>query len=227
MVINDCAFGQLGHEGTLDRALFAMPPLLFAASPIQLHRLQIGGIGALAPEQRQLANSASRMLAGTMANLMSLPSWDSFRERRKSSKTNVSKGFRSKIADATPPPVRAGEYERAGKAADFIFSSDRSPGRNRACSGSGLARSGRICRCAKIHMRKFALPQSTAMPCGNSSSEKWEQSPWPDAGRVHLYKAIRERGGLSIRVFRPPGRKGHDPHQRRAASNGIRAGGWW
>ena len=76
MVINEfVAFGQLGSmKGTLDPRTFAIATFaLCGFANFSSIGIQIGGIGALAPEQRsQLAKFGIRaMLAGTMANLMS------------------------------------------------------------------------------------------------------------------------------------------------------------
>jgi len=76
MVINEfVAFGQLGPmKGTLDPRTFAIATFaLCGFANFSSIGIQIGGIGALAPEQRsQLAKIRHpRMLAGTMANLMS------------------------------------------------------------------------------------------------------------------------------------------------------------
>src|SRR3989475_790226 len=76
MVINEfVAFGQLGPlKGSLDPRTFAIATFaLCGFANFSSIGIQIGGIGALAPEQRsQLARFGIRaMLAGTMANLMS------------------------------------------------------------------------------------------------------------------------------------------------------------
>ena len=76
MVINEfVAFGQLGPmKATLDPRTFAIATFaLCGFANFSSIGIQIGGIGALAPEQRsQLAKFGIRaMLAGTMANLMS------------------------------------------------------------------------------------------------------------------------------------------------------------
>jgi len=76
MVINEfVAFGQLGlMKGSLDPRSFAIATFaLCGFANFSSIGIQIGGIGALAPEQRtQLAKFGIRaMLAGTMANLMS------------------------------------------------------------------------------------------------------------------------------------------------------------
>jgi len=76
MVINEfVAFGKLGTmKGTLDPRTFAIATFaLCGFANFSSIGIQIGGIGALAPEQRsQLAKFGIRaMLAGTMANLMS------------------------------------------------------------------------------------------------------------------------------------------------------------
>src|SRR5271169_2952700 len=76
MVINEfVAFGQLGPmKGSLDPKTFAIATFaLCGFANFSSIGIQIGGIGALAPEQRsQLARFGIRaMLAGTMANLMS------------------------------------------------------------------------------------------------------------------------------------------------------------
>src|SRR5438445_1677819 len=76
MVMNEfVAFGQLGPmKGTLDPRTFAIATFaLCGFANFSSIGIQIGGIGALAPEQRsQLARFGIRaMLAGTMANLMS------------------------------------------------------------------------------------------------------------------------------------------------------------
>src|SRR6266853_1287480 len=76
MVINEfVAFGQLGPmKGALDPRTFAIATFaLCGFANFSSIGIQIGGIGALAPEQRsQLARFGIRaMLAGTMANLMS------------------------------------------------------------------------------------------------------------------------------------------------------------
>ena len=76
MVINEfVAFGQLGlMKGSLDPRTFAIATFaLCGFANFSSIGIQIGGIGALAPEQRsQLARFGIRaMLAGTMANLMS------------------------------------------------------------------------------------------------------------------------------------------------------------
>src|SRR5208283_1091145 len=76
MVINEfVAFGQLGTmRGTLDPRSFTIATFaLCGFANFSSIGIQIGGIGALAPEQRsQLAKFGIRaMLAGTMANLMS------------------------------------------------------------------------------------------------------------------------------------------------------------
>jgi CNT family concentrative nucleoside transporter len=76
MVINEfVAFGQLGPmKGALDPRTFAIATFaLCGFANFSSIGIQIGGIGALAPEQRsQLAKFGIRaMLAGTMANLMS------------------------------------------------------------------------------------------------------------------------------------------------------------
>jgi len=76
MVINEfVAFGQLGlMKGSLDPRTFAIATFaLCGFANFSSIGIQIGGIGALAPEQRsQLAKFGIRaMLAGTMANLMS------------------------------------------------------------------------------------------------------------------------------------------------------------
>jgi CNT family concentrative nucleoside transporter len=76
MVINEfVAFGQLGPmKGTLDPRSFTIATFaLCGFANFSSIGIQIGGIGALAPEQRrQLAKFGIRaMLAGTMANLMS------------------------------------------------------------------------------------------------------------------------------------------------------------
>src|SRR6202521_4465637 len=76
MVINEfVAFGQLGPmKGSLDPRTFAIATFaLCGFANFSSIGIQIGGIGALAPEQRtQLAKFGIRaMLAGTMANLMS------------------------------------------------------------------------------------------------------------------------------------------------------------
>src|SRR3979490_2901166 len=76
MVINEfVAFGQLGPmKGTLDPRTFAIATFaLCGFANFSSIGIQIGGIGALAPEQRSpLAKCGIRaMLAGTMANLMS------------------------------------------------------------------------------------------------------------------------------------------------------------
>src|SRR5437868_1703414 len=76
MVINEfVAFGQLGPmKGTLDPRTFAIATsALCGFANFSSIGIQIGGIGALAPEQRsQLARFGIRaMLGGTMANLMS------------------------------------------------------------------------------------------------------------------------------------------------------------
>ncbi|HXH66897.1 MAG TPA: nucleoside transporter C-terminal domain-containing protein [Candidatus Limnocylindrales bacterium] len=76
MVINEfVAFGQLGTmKGMLDPRSFTIATFaLCGFANFSSIGIQIGGIGALAPEQRgQLARFGVRaMLAGTMANLMS------------------------------------------------------------------------------------------------------------------------------------------------------------
>src|SRR6266403_1231218 len=76
MVINEfVAFGQLGTmKAALDPRTFAIATFaLCGFANFSSIGIQIGGIGALAPEQRsQLAKFGVRaMLAGTMANLMS------------------------------------------------------------------------------------------------------------------------------------------------------------
>src|SRR5213080_2770334 len=76
MVINEfVAFSQLGPmKGMLDPRTFAIATFaLCGFANFSSIGIQIGGIGALAPEQRsQLARFGIRaMLAGTMANLMS------------------------------------------------------------------------------------------------------------------------------------------------------------
>jgi CNT family concentrative nucleoside transporter len=76
MVINEfVAFSQLGPmKGTLDPRSFMIATFaLCGFANFSSIGIQIGGIGALAPEQRgQLAKFGVRaMLAGTMANLMS------------------------------------------------------------------------------------------------------------------------------------------------------------
>jgi CNT family concentrative nucleoside transporter len=76
MVINEfVAFGQLGTmKASLDPRTFAIATFaLCGFANFSSIGIQIGGIGALAPEQRsQLAKFGIRaMLAGTMANLMS------------------------------------------------------------------------------------------------------------------------------------------------------------
>jgi len=76
MVINEfVAFSQLGPlKGTLDPRSFMIATFaLCGFANFSSIGIQIGGIGALAPEQRdQLARFGVRaMLAGTMANLMS------------------------------------------------------------------------------------------------------------------------------------------------------------
>src|SRR2546428_5520040 len=76
MVINEfVAFGQLGPmKATLDPRTFAIATFaLCGFANFSSIGIQIGGIGALAPEQRgQLARFGIRaVLAGTMANLMS------------------------------------------------------------------------------------------------------------------------------------------------------------
>src|SRR6201987_1590239 len=76
MVINEfVAFGQLGPmKSTLDPRSFTIATFaLCGFANFSSIGIQIGGIGALAPEQRgQLAKFGIRaMLAGTMANLMS------------------------------------------------------------------------------------------------------------------------------------------------------------
>ena len=76
MVVNELvAFQQLGTmHGTLDPRTFAIATFaLCGFANFSSIGIQIGGIGALAPEQRsQLAKFGIRaMLAGTMANLMS------------------------------------------------------------------------------------------------------------------------------------------------------------
>jgi CNT family concentrative nucleoside transporter len=76
MVINEfVAFSQLGPlKGTLDPRSFMIATFaLCGFANFSSIGIQIGGIGALAPEQRgQLAKFGIRaMLAGTMANLMS------------------------------------------------------------------------------------------------------------------------------------------------------------
>jgi concentrative nucleoside transporter, CNT family len=69
------AFSQLGPmKGTLDPRSFTIATFaLCGFANFSSIGIQIGGIGALAPEQRgQLAKFGIRaMLAGTMANLMS------------------------------------------------------------------------------------------------------------------------------------------------------------
>jgi CNT family concentrative nucleoside transporter len=76
MVLNEfVAFAQLGTmKGTLDPRTFTIATFaLCGFANFSSIGIQIGGIGALAPEQRtQLAKFGIRaMLAGTMANLMS------------------------------------------------------------------------------------------------------------------------------------------------------------
>src|SRR6202158_6303532 len=76
MVLNEfVAFAQLGSlKGTLDPRSFTIATFaLCGFANFSSIGIQIGGIGALAPEQRgQLARFGIRaMLAGTMANLMS------------------------------------------------------------------------------------------------------------------------------------------------------------
>jgi len=76
MAINEfVAFSQLGPmKGTLDPRSFTIATFaLCGFANFSSIGIQIGGIGALAPEQRgQLAKFGIRaMLAGTMANLMS------------------------------------------------------------------------------------------------------------------------------------------------------------
>ena len=76
MAINEfVAFSQLGPlRGTLDPRSFMIATFaLCGFANFSSIGIQIGGIGALAPEQRsQLAKFGIRaMLAGTMANLMS------------------------------------------------------------------------------------------------------------------------------------------------------------
>jgi CNT family concentrative nucleoside transporter len=76
MVVNELyAFSQLGPmKGTLDPRSFTIATFaLCGFANFSSIGIQIGGIGALAPEQRgQLAKFGIRaMLAGTMANLMS------------------------------------------------------------------------------------------------------------------------------------------------------------
>jgi CNT family concentrative nucleoside transporter len=76
MAINEfVAFSQLGPlKGTLDPRSFVIATFaLCGFANFSSIGIQIGGIGALAPEQRnQLAKFGVRaMLAGTMANLMS------------------------------------------------------------------------------------------------------------------------------------------------------------
>ncbi len=76
MVINEfVAFGQLGPmKASLDPRSFTIATFaLCGFANFSSIGIQIGGIGALAPEQRsQLAKFGIRaMLAGTMANLLS------------------------------------------------------------------------------------------------------------------------------------------------------------
>jgi CNT family concentrative nucleoside transporter len=76
MVVNELyAFSQLGpRKGSLDPRSFTIATFaLCGFANFSSIGIQIGGIGALAPEQRgQLAKFGIRaMLAGTMANLMS------------------------------------------------------------------------------------------------------------------------------------------------------------
>jgi CNT family concentrative nucleoside transporter len=76
MVVNELyAFSQLGPmKGSLDPRSFTIATFaLCGFANFSSIGIQIGGIGALAPEQRgQLAKFGIRaMLAGTMANLMS------------------------------------------------------------------------------------------------------------------------------------------------------------
>src|SRR6202023_2902884 len=76
MVVNEVvAFQQLGSiQGALDPRSFAIATFaLCGFANFSSIGIQIGGIGALAPEQRgNLAKLGIRaMLAGTMANLMS------------------------------------------------------------------------------------------------------------------------------------------------------------
>jgi CNT family concentrative nucleoside transporter len=76
MAINEfVAFGQLGPmRGTLDPRSFTIATFaLCGFANFSSIGIQIGGIGALAPERRNdLAKFGVRaMLAGTLANLMS------------------------------------------------------------------------------------------------------------------------------------------------------------
>jgi concentrative nucleoside transporter, CNT family len=76
MVLNEfVAFAQLGHiRATLDPRSFTIATFaLCGFANFSSIGIQIGGIGALAPEQRsQLAKFGIRaMMAGTMANLIS------------------------------------------------------------------------------------------------------------------------------------------------------------
>ncbi len=76
MVVNEVvAFQQLGSlKGALDPRSFTIATFaLCGFANFSSIGIQIGGIGALAPDQRgQLAKFGIRaMLAGTMANLMS------------------------------------------------------------------------------------------------------------------------------------------------------------
>jgi len=106
---------------------------------------------------------------------------------RKSSKTNVSKAVSSrKIAVATPATSSpAGEYERAGKAADFIFSQTAHRPKIALVLGSGLgAFADEFAGAAKFHMRKFRtfLNRPPLAMRGNWSSESGSNRRGRDAG---------------------------------------------
>ena len=127
---------------------------------------------------------------------------------RKSSKTIVPKTVSPrKIAVATPTSSSlAGEYERAGKAADFIFSRTAHRPKIAPVLGSGLgAFADEFADAAKIPYAKIPhFPQSTAIGhAGKLVIGKVGAIPVAGMqGRVHLYEGYSAKEvAFPIRVF--------------------------
>src|SRR6266581_543443 len=149
MVVNELvAFQQLGTmHGSLDARSFTIATFaLCGFANFSSIGIQIGGIGALAPEQRrQLAKFGVRaMLAGTMAISCPRPSWACCFERQTGHIAVIAK------------PKANSEFSRAERAAKFILSKTKRRPEIALVLGSGLgAFADEFARAVKIPYAKI------------------------------------------------------------------------
>jgi len=222
-------------KGTLDPRTFAIATFALCASPISAPSASRSAASARSHRAAQPARKIRHpaMLAGTMANLMSASIVGSFRERKKKLQDQrFESGFVSKNRCCDPGHQFAGgEYERAGKAADFIFSQTAHRPKIALVLAQALAHSRtNLPVPPKFHMRKFRTSSiDRHWPCGEARHRKSGAIAVAGMqGRVHLYEGYSAKEWPFPFAFSRAWCKGRDPHQRRRRhQTGIRAGPLW